>query len=200
MRRLWRSVCPQGMLELTTAEARISERERERPDSRRSDADGAREGDRRALGLERPSSRFDREPRPSSSASRRERERGSERDGRRSAEAPREKEREREIQRERERRDGRSRDDRGGERHTRHVDVEVVVREVDALPSPAPPRRLLDGAPLDIQEAWICEDLMFILQGVEGSLIRYAEGYDPLDAEQRLKGARWRVDPSLGRC
>jgi hypothetical protein len=37
-----------------------------------------------------------------------------------------------------------------------------------------------------------------IRQGVEGSLIRYDEGYDPLDEDQRLQGARWRVDPSLG--
>lgn len=75
------------------------------------------------------------------------------------------------------------------------------MREVDADDvKPAPPERLLDGVPLEVQEAWICEELMFLLQGVEGSLIRYAEGYDPLDAEQRLKGAQWRVDPSLGRC
>ncbi|WWC70294.1 uncharacterized protein I206_104244 [Kwoniella pini CBS 10737] len=58
-------------------------------------------------------------------------------------------------------------------------------------------RRNLDGVPLEIQEAWICEDLLFVLQGVEGSLIRYHEDYDPLDAEQASKGVKWRVDPSL---
>ncbi|KAK4689082.1 gamma-tubulin complex component 2, partial [Tremellales sp. Uapishka_1] len=57
--------------------------------------------------------------------------------------------------------------------------------------------RLLDGVPLEVQEAWICEDLTFVLQGIEGSLIRYEEGYDPLDEYQRLRGARWRIDPSL---
>ncbi|WWC61778.1 uncharacterized protein I303_104363 [Kwoniella dejecticola CBS 10117] len=57
--------------------------------------------------------------------------------------------------------------------------------------------RSLDGIPLEMQEAWICEDLLFVLQGVEGSLIRYADDYDPLDGEQASKGARWRVDPSL---
>ncbi|EIW70708.1 gamma-tubulin complex component 2 [Tremella mesenterica] len=57
--------------------------------------------------------------------------------------------------------------------------------------------RLLDGVPLEIQEAWICEDLMFVLQGVEGTLIRYDDNYDPLDATQRLQGVKWRVDPSL---
>jgi hypothetical protein len=33
---------------------------------------------------------------------------------------------------------------------------------------------------------------------VEGSLIRYDEGFDPLDEDQRLQGAKWKVDPSLG--
>lgn len=73
----------------------------------------------------------------------------------------------------------------------------------------------LIGVPLEVQEAWICEDLMFVLQvsrritsilktetltrkGIEGSLIRYNEGYDPLDEDQRLQGAKWRIDPSLG--
>jgi len=36
------------------------------------------------------------------------------------------------------------------------------------------------------------------MQGVEGSLIRYDETYDPLDEDQRLQGAKWKVDPSLG--
>lgn len=39
---------------------------------------------------------------------------------------------------------------------------------------------------------------MFVLQGVEGELIRYAEGYDSMDVEQRLQGARWQVDSTLG--
>lgn len=79
------------------------------------------------------------------------------------------------------------------------IDVEIrqVEIEAPAPDSPAPSRRLLDGVPLPVQEAWVCEDFMYLLQGVEGSLITYAEGYDPTDAEQRLKGARWHVDPSL---
>ena len=36
------------------------------------------------------------------------------------------------------------------------------------------------------------------LQGVEGSLVKYDEGYEPQDEAQRLLGAQWRVDPSLG--
>nr|XP_031863177.1 uncharacterized protein CI109_001049 [Kwoniella shandongensis]KAA5530249.1 hypothetical protein CI109_001049 [Kwoniella shandongensis] len=78
--------------------------------------------------------------------------------------------------------------------------------ERHAHPEPAPAEddeevgaetRLLDRVPLEVQEAWICEDLLFVLQGVEGALIRYDESYDPLDEEQRTRGARWKVDPSL---
>ncbi|WVN88320.1 uncharacterized protein L203_103525 [Cryptococcus depauperatus CBS 7841] len=57
--------------------------------------------------------------------------------------------------------------------------------------------KMLDRVPLEVQEAWICEDLLFVLQGVEGSLIRYDDGYDPLDEEQRAKGAKWKVNLSL---
>ncbi|BEI84976.1 hypothetical protein CcaverHIS002_0503770 [Cutaneotrichosporon cavernicola] len=151
------------------AEVRISERaERERE----------RPDSRRS---ERPASRYnvERDARPSSSAS-------GHRDPRRSVEGHvRERDRE-----QRERRDV---------RRERVIDVEIqqVEREAPVPSSPVPPRRLLDGVPLPVQEAWVCEDFMYLLQGVEGSLITYAEGYDPLDAEQRLKGARWRVDPSL---
>jgi gamma-tubulin complex component 2 len=35
-------------------------------------------------------------------------------------------------------------------------------------------------------------------QGIEGTLIRYEEGYDPLDENQRIRGVQWNVDPSLG--
>lgn len=79
----------------------------------------------------------------------------------------------------------------------REIEVQVVIR--DGTQSPVKqPERLLDGVPLEVQEAWVCEDLMFVLQGLEGSLIRYADGYDPLDSDSRLRGARWSVDPSLG--
>ncbi|WVQ72425.1 hypothetical protein IAR50_001977 [Cryptococcus sp. DSM 104548] len=57
--------------------------------------------------------------------------------------------------------------------------------------------RLLDGVPLEVQEAWICEDLLFILQGIEGTLIRFSETYDHLDEGQRLQGAKWTVNPDL---
>ncbi|RSH87478.1 hypothetical protein EHS25_003388 [Saitozyma podzolica] len=87
---------------------------------------------------------------------------------------------------------------RNGKQPERTVQREVLVapENADSIEE-AGPARMLDGVPLEVQEAWICEDLLFVLQGVEGSLIRYDEGYDPLDEDQRLQGARWRVDPSL---
>jgi gamma-tubulin complex component 2 len=45
--------------------------------------------------------------------------------------------------------------------------------------------------------AWLLRDEL-TRQGVEGQLIRYDDGYDPLDELQRLRGAGWRVDVSLG--
>lgn len=149
----------------------------------------------------------DRESRPGSSGSYRERDR--------------DRERERDKERERHRADRGDRPRSDSLRHREHerergkekerepqtrvtVEVEVdghaVAGSSTAAPTrPSPPARLLEGVPLAVQEAWICEDLMFVLQGVEGELIRYAEGYDPLDVEQRLQGARWQVDPSLGK-
>ena len=97
--------------------------------------------------------------------------------------------------------------------HNEQIDPAVTESTTTAA------ARQLDGVPLEIQEAWVCEDLIFVLQvsivfvcfalcvvhgltggsqGGEGSLIRYDESYDPLDEDQRLQGARWRVDPSLG--
>lgn len=58
-------------------------------------------------------------------------------------------------------------------------------------------RNLLSGVPVKVQEAWICEDLGFVLQGVEGELIRYTSTYDNLDPSQRLRGASWTIDHGL---
>ncbi|KAH8090462.1 putative gamma-tubulin complex component 2 [Filobasidium floriforme] len=59
--------------------------------------------------------------------------------------------------------------------------------------------RKLDGVPLVVQEAWVCEDLRFVLQGVQGELITFAPDYDHTDEVQRLRGVRWKIDPSLDR-
>jgi hypothetical protein len=47
------------------------------------------------------------------------------------------------------------------------VDVRIINQTVpdDAADGPdAVDTRLLDGVSLDVQEAWICEDMMFVLQ------------------------------------
>jgi len=49
------------------------------------------------------------------------------------------------------------------------IDLEPPVQEVAALELDggelnADEGRRLDGVPLEVQEAWICEDLIFVLQ------------------------------------
>lgn len=50
----------------------------------------------------------------------------------------------------------------------REIEVEVVIRDqedVDVDGAGEVPRgQLLVGVPLEVQEAWVCEDLMFVLQ------------------------------------
>lgn len=53
----------------------------------------------------------------------------------------------------------------------REVEVQVRVEnrlvgdhEEEDAAQPEAPEQLLDGVPLEVQEAWICEDLMFVLQ------------------------------------
>ncbi|WVO22102.1 uncharacterized protein IAS62_003427 [Cryptococcus decagattii] len=86
---------------------------------------------------------------------------------------------------------------RGREEVNEPTKKESFVKNLTPVTELSEERRLLDEVPLEVQEAWICEDLLFVLQGVEGTLIRYDEGYDPFDEEQRLKGAKWKVNPSL---
>ncbi|OWZ58784.1 gamma-tubulin complex component 2 [Cryptococcus neoformans var. grubii Br795] len=88
-------------------------------------------------------------------------------------------------------------DHRGREKIKEPAKSEPLVEHPTLVTELSAEKRLLDEVPLEVQEAWICEDLLFVLQGVEGVLIRYDEGYDPFDEEQRIKGAKWRVNPLL---
>lgn len=58
----------------------------------------------------------------------------------------------------------------------------------------------LDSFPLEVQEAMILEDLLFVLMGIEGTHITYHEDYSPED-DDALQGVRFaasnRLDPSL---
>lgn len=79
------------------------------------------------------------------------------------------------------------------------LEEEVTVRREDLVHTDAPvaQERKLEGVPVIVQESWICEDLRFVLQGVSGELIQYADDYDPEDETQRLRGTRWKIDPSM---
>ncbi|KAI0084948.1 Spc98 family-domain-containing protein [Irpex rosettiformis] len=54
----------------------------------------------------------------------------------------------------------------------------------------------LERVPLEIQEALILEDLLFVLMGIEGTYITYPPDYSPED-EDPLQGIRFAVSPSL---
>ncbi|KAF6752840.1 gamma-tubulin complex component 2 [Ephemerocybe angulata] len=55
----------------------------------------------------------------------------------------------------------------------------------------------LDSVPLEIQEALILEDLLFVLMGIEGEYIRYHPDYSPED-DDPLRGIEFVINPSLG--
>jgi gamma-tubulin complex component 2 len=55
----------------------------------------------------------------------------------------------------------------------------------------------LSLAPVEVQEALILEDLLYVLTGIEGQYIHYAAHYTPEDAASRLRGASFVVDAAL---
>ncbi len=55
----------------------------------------------------------------------------------------------------------------------------------------------LNTLPLDMQEALILEDLLFVLMGYEGIYLRFAPGYDPTVEKLRLAGPTFKVLPGL---
>ncbi|KAI0764704.1 Spc98 family-domain-containing protein [Fomes fomentarius] len=54
----------------------------------------------------------------------------------------------------------------------------------------------LYGVPVEIQEALVLEDLLFVLMGIEGTHITYHSDYSP-DDDDSLNGVRFIVSPSL---
>ncbi|KAI0746314.1 Spc98 family-domain-containing protein [Daedaleopsis nitida] len=54
----------------------------------------------------------------------------------------------------------------------------------------------LYGVPVEIQEALVLEDLLFVLMGIEGNHITYHPDYSP-DDDDPLNGVRFVVSPSL---
>ncbi|KAF2238435.1 hypothetical protein EV356DRAFT_507566 [Viridothelium virens] len=50
---------------------------------------------------------------------------------------------------------------------------------------------------LELQEAAIIEDLLFVFMGTEGQYIRYVDSYHPLEEKERLLGPLFRIAPGL---
>lgn len=50
---------------------------------------------------------------------------------------------------------------------------------------------------LDVQEAYILEDLLFVFMGYEGSYIRFASSYNPNVEKMRLAGPTFKLPPGL---
>ncbi|QUC16984.1 uncharacterized protein UV8b_01225 [Ustilaginoidea virens] len=55
----------------------------------------------------------------------------------------------------------------------------------------------LDELTLEVQEAAIVEDLLYVFMGYEGQYIRFAKGFDPAEERDRLTGPNFRVLPGL---
>lgn len=72
------------------------------------------------------------------------------------------RERERREREEREEREGEPRGDGGEERALRERQARREERERRAIEAEG--QSLLLGVPLEVQEAWVCEDLMFVFQ------------------------------------
>ncbi|RDA91664.1 hypothetical protein CP533_0046, partial [Ophiocordyceps camponoti-saundersi (nom. inval.)] len=64
------------------------------------------------------------------------------------------------------------------------------------IPQASQPRPLGDMS-LEVQEAAMVEDLLFIFMGYEGQHVRYAKGYNPTDERDRLSGPTFRILPGL---
>ncbi|KAI5463321.1 Spc98 family-domain-containing protein [Mariannaea sp. PMI_226] len=61
----------------------------------------------------------------------------------------------------------------------------------------APQPKALNELSLELQEAAIVEDLLFVFMGYEGQYIRFAKGYNPNEERDRLSGPAFRILPGL---
>lgn len=61
----------------------------------------------------------------------------------------------------------------------------------------APQPKPLNELTLEIQEAVIVEDLLFVFMGFEGQYIRFSKGYNPEEERDRLSGPTFRILPGL---
>ncbi|THU90397.1 gamma-tubulin complex component 2 [Dendrothele bispora CBS 962.96] len=70
------------------------------------------------------------------------------------------------------------------------------VSSTSAAPKGKSRNDSLDHLPIDIQEALILEDLLYILMGIPGNYITFHPDYSP-DEEDPLQGIRFVISPSL---
>ncbi|KAF7559653.1 hypothetical protein G7046_g4486 [Stylonectria norvegica] len=73
------------------------------------------------------------------------------------------------------------------------VSIPPLASTVPQAPQPPP----LSELSLEIQEAAIVEDLLFVFMGYEGQYIRFAKGYNPAEERDRLSGPTFRILPGL---
>ncbi|KAI1430223.1 Spc98 family-domain-containing protein [Xylaria sp. FL1777] len=82
-----------------------------------------------------------------------------------------------------------------------HTTAPLAIRiSTSPLASEAPlslqPQPLYELS-LEVQEAAMIEDLLFVFMGYEGQYIRYSYGYNPSDERDRLQGPTFKILPGL---
>ncbi|KAH7017415.1 Spc98 family-domain-containing protein [Ilyonectria destructans] len=73
------------------------------------------------------------------------------------------------------------------------ISIPPLASTVPQAPQPKP----LSELSLELQEAAIVEDLLFVFMGYEGQYIRFAKGYNPNEERDRLSGPTFRILPGL---
>lgn len=73
------------------------------------------------------------------------------------------------------------------------ISIPPVASTVPQAPQPKP----LNELTLEMQEAAVVEDLLFVFMGYEGQHIRFAKGYNPNEERDRLTGPSFKILPGL---
>ena len=73
------------------------------------------------------------------------------------------------------------------------ISIPPLASTVPQAPQPKP----LSELSLEVQEAAIVEDLLFVFMGYEGQYIRFAKAYNPDEERDRLTGPTFRIAPGL---
>lgn len=73
------------------------------------------------------------------------------------------------------------------------MSIPPLASTVPQAPQPTP----LGELSLEVQEAAVVEDLLFVFMGYEGQYIRFGKGYDPNEERDRLTGPTFKIAPGL---